>query len=175
MSSCSLLGVSSRDAQRDEVMEKTNEVIEKDTDTMMEKDETAMEKYTDTMMVKEDVVVTEGDAMVKRDETMIQTSAGTYEEYSESAVSQALADGKKVALFFHAPWCPTCKAADTNLQKEAFPDNVVVFKTDYDTYTDLKKQYGVTYQHTFIALNADGSLLKKASGLSNVEEIVALF
>ncbi|MBP6920925.1 hypothetical protein KBB89_00020, partial [Candidatus Gracilibacteria bacterium] len=77
------------------------------------------------MMPKEDdqaveamMEKTEGnsDAMMKAD-TTVQADAlvkdtpdanGSYTVYSESAVSSALAAGKKVILFFHAPWCPTC-------------------------------------------------------------------
>ncbi len=86
-----------------------------------------------------------------------------YTNYSASEVESALASGKKVVLFFHAPWCPSCKSADTNLSEETLLSDTIVFKTDYDSNVELKKKYGVTYQHTFVSLKSDGSLMQKAS------------
>lgn len=114
------------------------------------------------------------DAMMKKDDTMMKKEVSGYTTYNASAVSDALAAGKNVILFFHAPWCPTCKAADANFLKETAPANTVVFKTDYDSNTDLRKKYGVTYQHTFVSLNADGSLKKKMSGADSFSELTGL-
>lgn len=114
------------------------------------------------------------DAMMKKDDTMMKKEVSGYTTYNSSAVSDALAAGKNVILFFHAPWCPTCKAADANFIKETAPANTVVFKTDYDSNTDLRKKYGVTYQHTFVSLNADGSLKKKMSGADSFSELAGL-
>ena len=114
------------------------------------------------------------DAMMKKDDTMMKKEVSGYTMYNASAVSDALAAGRNVILFFHAPWCPTCKAADANFLKETAPANTVVFKTDYDSNTDLRKKYGVTYQHTFVSLNADGSLKKKMSGADSFSELTGL-
>jgi thioredoxin 1 len=172
LSSCSLL---SPKTERDDAMKlewmmpkEDNQAVdammkktEENSDSMMKKDDTAMEKTDDSMMKKED------DAMMKKE-------VSGYTTYNASAVSDALASGKNVILFFHAPWCPTCKAADANFLKETAPANTVVFKTDYDSNTDLKKKYGVTYQHTFVSLNADGSMKKKLSGADNFAELSTL-
>lgn len=141
----------------DAMMKKTEENAE-----AMEKDEAPQ----DAMMKKDDAMIKE-DAMMKKE-------VSGYTMYNASAVSDALAAGKNVVLFFHAPWCPTCKAADANLLKETAPANTVVFKTDYDSNTDLRKKYGVTYQHTFVSLNADGSLKKKMSGADSFSELTGL-
>lgn len=136
-----------------------------------QEDSDAMVKQEDFKAVEQDAMIPEN-AMVRID---TNETAGAYTSYSASAVESALASGKKVVLFFHAPWCPSCKAADTGLSNSTAPENMVVFKTDYDTNTELRKKYGVTSQHTFVSINADGSLKKKSSGEKTYAEITELF
>lgn len=92
-----------------------------------------------------------------------------YEEYSAASYNQAA--GKKRVLFFHASWCPTCKEANEEFEKNAsaIPENVVVYKTDYDTNPELKKKYGVTYQHTFVQVDEKGNAVKKWNGGGSTE------
>ncbi len=96
-----------------------------------------------------------------------------YVEYSEDAVAAAMAADGNVVLFFHATWCPTCRAADgemtSNLDK--IPENLTIVKTDYDKYDELKKKYGVTYQHTFVQIDARGEMVKKWNG-GGLDQIV---
>jgi thioredoxin 1 len=171
LSSCSLLPSNEKeDAMKMEGMMPKED--QQAVDAMMKKTEEnadAMEKDgapQDAMMKKEDTMM--------KDDAMMKKEVSGYTMYNASAVSDALAAGKKVVLFFHAPWCPTCKAADANLLKETAPANTVVFKTDYDSNTDLRKKYGVTYQHTFVSLNADGSLKKKMSGADSFSDLSGL-
>jgi thiol-disulfide isomerase/thioredoxin len=84
-------------------------------------------------------------------------SSGTYATYSPEAVAQSNAD--KIVLFFHATWCPSCRALDRDIAANlsAIPTGVAIFKADYDTSTALKQQYGVTRQHSIILIKADGS------------------
>lgn len=93
-----------------------------------------------------------------------QSAAGRYEEYSKAAFDGAA--GKIRVLFFHAAWCPFCRTADANFRKNvnAIPENVTVFKTDYDTEKALKNKYGITYQHTFVQVDAEGNAVSKWSG-----------
>lgn len=132
---------------------------------VMEKNDAMMKKEEDTP--KEDTMMKKGDTMVRNDDSAMMkkdtTKTGSYTNYSTSAVESALASGKKVVLFFHAPWCPSCKSADTKLSQETIPENTIVFKTDYDSSGELKKKYGVTSQHTFVSLKSDGTMMKKAS------------
>ena len=69
-------------------------------------------------------------------------------------------------LFFHATWCPNCKAADVDIVKKLsdIPADVVIFKTDYDKEVALKKQYGITAQHTFVLVDDSGKAVKKWAG-----------
>lgn len=98
----------------------------------------------------------------------VMMKAGTYQEYSQWWVQSALADGKKVALFFHASRCPSCRSLDKDINTsiDELPENTVVFKIDYDTSSDLKKKYGVTTQHTVVTIDADMNMIEKNTGTS---------
>ncbi|MCA9307904.1 thioredoxin family protein [candidate division WWE3 bacterium] len=116
--------------------------------------------------------VQDGEELIPNVETTKQHV--NYVEYSDKTVQTFLQEGKKVVLFFHAPWCPTCKSFDKELSENLnqLPEDVVVVKTDYDTNTELKKQYGVTYQHTFVQLDQDKNSLNKWSG-GNLKSFLA--
>ncbi len=117
-----------------------------------------------------------GDAMMEPvDNSMMQgdqsqpeamQKSGSYQDYSVSRVSSEQEQGNKVVLFFHAPWCPFCRTADTafkaNLDK--IPSGVTVLKTDYDSNTELRTKYGVTYQHTFVQIDSEGNQITKWTG-----------
>jgi thioredoxin 1 len=94
-----------------------------------------------------------------------------YKDYSMEAIKTALTEGKKVALFFHASRCPACVAANKDFMAMSLADNSVIFKVDYDTMTDLKKQYGVTSQHTFVFLNTDMTASSVKMGLTAAQAI----
>ena len=140
----------------------------KSPEVMMEKDSTtdgdAMMPENDAMMASGTNTAMTGDAMMKDDQNM--TAKGQYVEYSAAAVEAQQRAGNKVVLFFHAPWCPFCRSADAAFQSRTgdIPAGVAVFKADYDTNTELKRQYGVTYQHTFVQIDADERLVTKWNG-----------
>ena len=99
--------------------------------------------------------------------------AGSYEAYAPEKLARA-ASGD-VVLFFHASWCPSCRVLNADIEKNlsAVPENVSILKVNYDTESELKKKYGVTYQHTLVQVSADGSLIKKWSGGSNLGNLVS--
>ena len=98
---------------------------------------------------------------------------GSYEAYAPEKLARA-ASGD-VVLFFHASWCPSCRGLNADIEKNinALPENVSILKVNYDTESELKKKYGVTYQHTLVQVGADGSLIKKWSGSSNLGNLVS--
>lgn len=128
----------------------------------------ALTTQSGEMMEKTD---TNDDAMV-RDETVMKAGQSRYVVYSRSAFDEAA--GKKRVLFFHAPWCPTCRPADAAFQAnvETIPEDVVLFKTDYDSSTELKKQYAITYQHTYVLVDDQGNAVKKWNG-GAMDELIA--
>ena len=87
------------------------------------------------------------------------TIAGAYVEYSDGAIQAT--PGPK-ALFFHANWCPQCRALDEDLKARGAPDGVTVFKVDYDSRTDLRQKYGVTLQTTVVFVDDEGELISSS-------------
>lgn len=134
-------------------------------------------KTIDAMMKKTEANATEENnaMMMKKEDTMMKKETpGVYTPYADSLVKSSLASGKNVILFFHARWCPTCKAADANFLKETAPADTVVLKVDYDSSAELKKKYGVTSQHTFVSLNTDETLKKKSAGATHFADLADL-
>lgn len=119
----------------------------------------------DSLMGQPTVVVTPGEDKMMKEESR-------YVVYSKAAFDAA--KGKKRVYFFYAPWCPTCRPADAEFQKNVsqIPEDVVLFKTDYDSSTDLKKQYNVTYQHTYVLVDDTGREVKKWNG-GSLRELIA--
>ena len=111
--------------------------------------------------------ITPSDQIITTPTTASPTESPTlsrYVPYSSSEFEKAK-DQKRV-YFFHASWCPTCKAANIEFTENArdIPTDVVVFKTNYDTEKALKAQYAITYQHTFVLVDGDGKEVKKWNG-----------
>ncbi|WP_165867634.1 thioredoxin family protein [Mesorhizobium sp. DCY119] len=80
---------------------------------------------------------------------------------SETQVN-ALAAKSRTVVFFFASWCPNCRATVTELNArwaDVNPDLTLVI-ADYDKETTLKGRYGVTYQDTFVLLDAKGEAVK---------------
>ena len=134
------------------------------------KDEVMMEEKDSGTMMKEDSA--KKDEKMMGDEAMMKT-AGQYVAYDASKL--ALAAKGPVVLFFHAGWCPSCKSVDAEVMARLndIPANFTILKVDYDSSSELKKQYGVTYQHTFVQVDASGKMLKKWSGSASLADIVA--
>jgi thiol-disulfide isomerase/thioredoxin len=110
--------------------------------------------------------------------TMVETDTmmkgGTYEAYSPEKIATA-SSTHKVVLFFHASWCPTCIALDKDIKSHLnnIPSSLTIFDVDYDTSLSLKQKYGVTYQHTFVEVDAQGNMIKKWSGSPTLAALVS--
>jgi thiol:disulfide interchange protein len=96
-----------------------------------------------------------------------------YLPYSEENIKQA--KDKNIVLFFNASWCPTCQATTKNINNNITNSlsNTTILSVDYDTYPNLKAQYSVTMQHTFVKIDPSLNLIKKQSGLATLDDIVA--
>ena len=91
----------------------------------------------------------------------------------QAKVKEALASGQKVALFFHASWCPSCRALDKAITADAasIPTDALIVKVDYDASEDMKKKYGVTSQHTTVIVDSDMALISKKTGARTITDI----
>lgn len=90
--------------------------------------------------------------------TSSSTQPGKYVDYTEDIIAST--KGTKI-LFFHAPWCPQCKALDSSIRSGKIPDGVTIIKVDYDSSQKLKQKYGVTVQTTLVSVDDAGNLIKK--------------
>ena len=108
---------------------------------------------------------------MKQDEAKMGMIKGSYSDYDASKLSNA--EHGTVILFFNATWCPTCVAANKNFMGSTPPDGLTLLKVDYDDSTELKRKYGVTYQHTFVQVDKTGKLIKKWNGSKSYDELLS--
>ncbi|WP_298748395.1 thioredoxin family protein [uncultured Serinicoccus sp.] len=135
------------------------------------------EDMTSEDMTGEDDMTTEVEEMTEDDMDEEETSAmagmSGYVEHDTYAADPAAYDGGPVVLFFHADWCPDCRATDESLTTVGLPEGLTVVKVDFDERTDLRQTYGVTQQHTFVQVDADGEEIATWTGATTGEEILA--
>lgn len=161
-----------------EEMMKGDSMVKEDTGMqsgeMMKKEDAMMDASMEggTMMKDDSTMMKKDDSMMQKGDSMMKQS-GSYEAYATSKLARA--DSGDVVLFFRASWCPTCKALDSDIRSNlsAIPGELTILDVDYDSSSDLKKKYGVTYQHTFVQVSSDGTLIKKWSGSPTLAALVA--
>jgi thioredoxin 1 len=148
--------------------------------SMIDKEDAMMEgNVNEPAMVKEESM--EADDMMKKEEVSMMDDGmeksetmmkGSYEAYAPEKLSRA--ETGEVVLFFHASWCPSCRSLNSDIEVNmgAIPEGVSILKVDYDKETELKKKYGVTYQHTLVQVDKDGNLIKKWSGSPKLSNLV---
>jgi thiol-disulfide isomerase/thioredoxin len=94
-------------------------------------------------------------APVERD----PANTGEYLDYTPALFAQT--EGQKV-LFFHASWCPVCRALEDDIVNRGVPADLTIFKVDYDDATDLIQKYEVRLQSTVVYVDDDGNFLSSA-------------
>jgi thiol-disulfide isomerase/thioredoxin len=123
------------------------------------------------------------DKMDKDEHQMMMSDQARYVVYSKKALDNAA--GKRRVLYFYASWCPICRPADLNFKDNVskIPEDVVVVRVNYndpDTdqeEKDLAQKYGITYQHTFVQIDAQGNKIAVWNGgqinelLKNIKQI----
>jgi thiol-disulfide isomerase/thioredoxin len=134
-----------------------------ETDTMQVATNTVTDVVVDSGVPKQDMV----------DSDTAAANVGSYEPYSPDKIARA-ATGD-VVLFFHASWCPSCRALQASIEsnRKSIPSGLSILKADYDRESELKKKYGVTTQHTLVQVDAAGNLIAKWSGSPNLDSLLA--
>lgn len=145
-----------------ELMQEQGDQYQSDTDD---------EGSNDGDMIDQNTTKTDSSSSVVTPSTQT-TQAGSYEVYSPEKISRASTG--KVVLFFRASWCPTCKTLDADIKAHlsSIPNDLTILDVNYDNSSDLKKKYGVTYQHTLVQVDKDGNMIKKWSGGATLVSIV---
>jgi thiol-disulfide isomerase/thioredoxin len=99
-------------------------------------------------------------------------SVGRYETYTASRVAE---EGfTQTVLFFHAPWCPECRAFDQAIANADLADGLQVLKVDYDSSTELRQKYGVTLQSTFVSVDSQGNEVSTWVGYGKDKSVEAI-
>jgi thiol-disulfide isomerase/thioredoxin len=149
-----------------EVMLQNEEVMEKD----------SLEKNDSSEVMKEPEVMKPKDAMIQEEKVMEPETAKTEtmeKKWSYTAYSPGLVWATtNTVLFFHAAWCPSCRAADSGISSGTIPDDLTILKADYDTESELKKKYEVVSQHTFVLVDSSGEMIRKWTWGTTIDSII---
>jgi thioredoxin 1 len=123
------------------------------------------------MPPKAEGVMKKGEAVEKTSEPAAQAPVVAKKLARYAPLSaDVIGNGESAVLFFHASWCPACKADDGALPGwyEAMGGDLLsTYKVDYDTSDELKQTYGVTKQHTYVKVDGQGKLVAKLAGGSD--------
>lgn len=93
--------------------------------------------------------------------------------FDQALFDRTLAQGKPAIVYFHANWCPTCRAQQPIVDRLAVaPEmkDVTVFVADYDKEVALKKALRVTHQSTFVVFRG-GHEVTRSTGQTDEQEI----
>jgi thiol-disulfide isomerase/thioredoxin len=93
-----------------------------------------------------------------------QAQPGAYVAYNTETVAST--SGRKI-LFFHAPWCPQCRALEKSINEGTIPSGVTIFKTDYDSNHELRLKYGVPRQTALVEIDDNGQLIQRHEAYAN--------
>jgi len=128
-------------------------------------------------MPTDDEAMDSGDtAMDSEEESEKMVKGFRYEEYSEARFNE-LKGKQPIVLNFHADWCPKCRALDEVIEthRDEFPEDVVMFDVDYDTYEGLKKAYDIKTQTTLVFFDRAGEQVAKEynPAIDELKELMA--
>ncbi len=98
--------------------------------------------------------------------------AGRYQPYDEQSV--AATGYNETILFFHASWCPECRAFEQAIEQSDIPDGVQILKLNYDSEIELRQKYGVTLQSTFVSVDNSGEKISTWVGYGKDKSVNAI-
>jgi thiol-disulfide isomerase/thioredoxin len=102
------------------------------------------------------------------------STKGEYISYQSYVQEVEQYTNSRVVFFFNASWCSTCKVARDNFESslDEIPTDMTIVVVDFDNSNELRKKYGVTYQHTFVHIDSNGDAIKKWSGTTTIAALV---
>lgn len=102
-------------------------------------------------------LITESRLEVQTETQIVQQKV--YLDFTEERYN-ALVGQKPFAIFFHAPWCGTCRRMEADIlgNLSIFPEGTVILKADYDTEKELEKKYGIRSQSTVVIIDQEGEM-----------------
>lgn len=112
-----------------------------------------MNRLIGTMVVAAMTMVFAGTASAQMAQSAdMMMMKNEFKPFTAEAHARAMSEGKTTLVFFHAPWCPVCRAQEPKVLAElnGAAKDVVAFKVDYDSNMDLRKSMKVDKQSTLI-------------------------
>lgn len=91
----------------------------------------------------------------------LDKQTGSYTAYYDGVIG----NGEESVLFFHATWCPKCQQNEANLQAWYAENKYgrTVYKLDYDSNQQLKEEFGITSQDTFVLIDGNGEEIERVT------------
>ncbi len=98
---------------------------------------------------------------------IINEAHGYADIYTPERLETLQASGEKFAIFLGAEWCPGCVrlTEEIHANQEILPAGTAILTADFDTDTELRRDYGAAVKHTAIYFDKNGKHLKTESGV----------
>lgn len=136
----------------------------------------SMEKSNseDVMEKNEDVMEKSDEVMEKNEDAAMMSDHGAYVTLADFENDPEKYSDTKNVYFFHASWCPTCRAIDEDIRSDVgqIPAGTTIIKTDFDSETSLRQKFGVTTQYTFVQVDSNGEEINQWSA-TNLQKALA--
>lgn len=154
--------------------ENTADTTTESTSNSTDNPNTATSDNNDPMMGSEDESNNNSDSDSNMDSNENDADASQAGVYTDYTGPEQLTSNDNV-LFFKASWCSTCAALEEDIESnsENIPSDLSIFTVDYDEETDLRKEYGVTVQHTLVQVDENGEQVQKWVGSPSLDDIVS--
>lgn len=115
---------------------------------------------------------------------ILKARASSYVPFTQAAYDAAKASGQPTMLYFYATWCPICARqepiiVDLFTAGEIADYGIAALRVNFndpDTDADeraLADRFGVSYQHTFVLLDAQGTVVARINGHQTKEQLKA--
>lgn len=100
-------------------------------------------------------------------EKVLRVNTLGYQDYSQRNLDTAKLKGKPVLFFAATKWCQTCARLEKDILERTgeIPEDVTILKVDYDNDLAMNRAWGVTAQHTLVALDDDGEEVTRWVGI----------